>query len=539
MRFSFFLLLFLACLPRPALADRTAGEANVLNFGADPSGVRDSAKAFREAMTAAGEGGTLNVPYGTYRLDSPPRGTAFPNMTFRQAIGVTYTGAGANIADYDRGQWAMGHTYTNGFLGVKGPAFFCDGRKQTALLSGATESICSSYEVLSPPEGVSHQLLMYMGADANRNTSSSQSLGNWLEDLNIVNNAWSLDIQPNGSNGLIGASYVGLEIDMQGSSSSTAKADASKGVFNVKGGAIASSDVMDTGLLITGGGWPPDRQPELIGTAVNIGRSQGAWFTALNTWNSRDGLVTNAYRYPIRIDTTYWGDNSDPYCPNLMPPYTGTSRNPNPGGCPILNGIYFDNVGGGGAAGSVFQAGQLANGRPALFLTRATDDHPDGLFLDFRTHNADRSVFSVDVRGNATARGDLATHGGSVQVDGPDGRFRYVHFDTQGTARWEIGADAAAEDHAGRGSNLYVSRRNDSGAPLDDPITISRRTGAVTIGDALVIPGYAVRSLPASPVAGEITMVTDALSPAWGQPVKGGGSTRCLVLYDGSAWIVE
>ncbi len=510
-------------------------DVNVLDYGADPGGRRDSSNAFFKAMSTVSDGGTIRVPPGTYQLDAAPWGTRFPNLIFQQALGVTYRGPGANILPY--GQWAMGHVYSNGFLGVSGPNFFCDGTKQTKLLPGTEETICSNYELLTPSTGISHQLLAYMGTDNNENITSTPGQANWVETLNVTNNAHKINLQPSEHNGIPGASYVGIEIDMQADSTQSAQINREKGVYNAQGGAVAPNDVMDAGLLITGGGWPPPTQPELIGTAINIGRTQGAWFTSINAWNSRDGLVTNAYRYPIKIDTIYRGGNADPYCPTSSSGTGQTMSNVN--GCVIQNGIYFDNVGGGGASGTILQAGQLLNGRPTLFLTRATDHIPSGQFLDFRSHAGDHSLFSVDVNGNMTTDGLLAAHGGSIQVDGPARRSRDIHFDTEGVERWELGANATSEDQPGTGSDLYISRRDNLGKPVDDPIRVNRQSGTVMIGDALALPGYPIAKLPTSPIAGELVMVTDAKSPLWGQTVKGGGNVRCLAMFNGSNWIAE
>jgi hypothetical protein len=50
--------------PRP-LANRAADIVNVLDFGADPTGAKDSIEAFKAAYAAA-RGGTIQIPVGTY-----------------------------------------------------------------------------------------------------------------------------------------------------------------------------------------------------------------------------------------------------------------------------------------------------------------------------------------------------------------------------------------------------------------------------------------------------------------------------------------
>ena len=48
--------------------------------------------------------------------------------------------------------------------------------------------------------------------------------------------------------------------------------------------------------------------------------------------------------------------------------------------------------------------------------------------------------------------------------------------------------------------------------------------------------GYVVADLPAG-TEGQQTYVTDAASPAYLQPVTGGGSTVCPVFFDGTNWV--
>jgi hypothetical protein len=63
--------------------------------------------------------------------------------------------------------------------------------------------------------------------------------------------------------------------------------------------------------------------------------------------------------------------------------------------------------------------------------------------------------------------------------------------------------------------------------------TLPRTVAAISCG------GYTVANLPAGPLTGLYAYVTDgASSIAWGNTVTGGGSTKYLVWYNGSAWTV-
>jgi hypothetical protein len=66
------------------------GEVSVLSFpGVNPTGSSNSSAAFQAAMTAAGPWGKINVPAGTYTLDTALTGNALWNVRH----GVTITGA--------------------------------------------------------------------------------------------------------------------------------------------------------------------------------------------------------------------------------------------------------------------------------------------------------------------------------------------------------------------------------------------------------------------------------------------------------------
>lgn len=67
---------------------------NVLAYGADPTGVANSSAAFSAAAAAAGAGGQVNVPAGTFKLNSTPVGS--PLWFLDRA--TVLTGAGAILA---------------------------------------------------------------------------------------------------------------------------------------------------------------------------------------------------------------------------------------------------------------------------------------------------------------------------------------------------------------------------------------------------------------------------------------------------------
>lgn len=60
-------------------------------------------------------------------------------------------------------------------------------------------------------------------------------------------------------------------------------------------------------------------------------------------------------------------------------------------------------------------------------------------------------------------------------------------------------------------------------------------TGIATFGAPITIKGYTVATLPAG-VTGHIAYVTDALTPAFGVTIVGGGAVVTPVFYDGTNW---
>lgn len=55
----------------------------------------------------------------------------------------------------------------------------------------------------------------------------------------------------------------------------------------------------------------------------------------------------------------------------------------------------------------------------------------------------------------------------------------------------------------------------------------------------LQLKAYTFAALPAASQAGRLAMVTDASSPSWNTAVAGGGSSKVMVMDDGTNWIVR
>lgn len=66
---------------------------------------------------------------------------------------------------------------------------------------------------------------------------------------------------------------------------------------------------------------------------------------------------------------------------------------------------------------------------------------------------------------------------------------------------------------------------------------LSKFLTSLSAGNVL-ITGVAFASLPVSPVAGTLAVVTDSNTAVWGATVAAGGANRVLAFYNGSVWTV-
>jgi hypothetical protein len=101
-----------ATTPR-AYADRAADVVNVRDFGADPTGVADSAPAFTAAIASVPSGTVrLYVPHGTYRLNSwvsdNNTGRVHAELDDGALVGANYGGLGSGVLYVGRVQQRMG-----------------------------------------------------------------------------------------------------------------------------------------------------------------------------------------------------------------------------------------------------------------------------------------------------------------------------------------------------------------------------------------------------------------------------------------------
>ncbi|VWB75866.1 outer membrane autotransporter [Burkholderia lata] len=424
----------------------------VSDFGADPSGTNDSEPAFAAAASA---GAVVTVPYGNYKLASNPYATMSKSVAWNIAPGTTFSGAGSS------GLTGFTHTYTNGYNTTAGTwQLFSN---LPAPLTGANTVQGYAQELLGNATGAQSQLLAYMGADSNNNTTN----GNIQNILNLVQNVHQAD--------LIGVNsiYKPFEIDLQ--------VDVS-----TPGAAVANTNNL-MGMLITGGGAGGSYQAQSAGLGIILQRSTGAWTKGVAITQSQTGLAVNASTEPIKIETIFHGSVSDPTCPSGA----------NPSGCLIDHGIRFDNA--PYYSGTILAGGQLANGKDTIVMKRATDASPTGSFISFMNAANSQSLFHIDAAaGNLDSTG-YGNFGGAVSapnmvLNQAAGNFRSFFWRSGGSNRWELVANNSAETGSNTGTNIALNRYSDAGTLIDAPISVARSTGLVSMPDGATIGGTTATS---------------------------------------------
>lgn len=70
-------------------------------------------------------------------------------------------------------------------------------------------------------------------------------------------------------------------------------------------------------------------------------------------------------------------------------------------------------------------------------------------------------------------------------------------------------------------------------------ITFQPVSAQIYGGTIPVFPKYIVSALPASPVIGQVVIVTDAIACTFLVTPTGGGSVVCPLMYNGVAWVAH
>ena len=102
---------------------------------------------------------------------------------------------------------------------------------------------------------------------------------------------------------------------------------------------------------------------------------------------------------------------------------------------------------------------------------------------------------SQNIDGFLTITGTAADRG--IVITANSGRERQVQFQTAGSARWSMGANAGAESGGAVGSDFAINRFNDAGVYLDAPFSINRASGVVSLTQPLPLASGGVGSTTA------------------------------------------
>jgi hypothetical protein len=180
----------------------------------------------------------------------------------------------------------------------------------------------------------------------------------------------------------------------------------------------------------------------------------------------------------------------------------------------------------------------FANRWPGTHVKESVDhgDQPAGSYVatpSFRVFGGDLSGATVEVITNA---------GGGSPTKANLRNINRVFFDQSGATAANLAAFDAAHctvyNTAGtiggmRLLNLTLTATTSTSISTPGGITA---TGDVIIGGSVRTAVKTVATLPAAPVAGQTSVVSDALTPTYGATVVGGGSVVTPVFYNGTNW---
>ncbi|GBQ07869.1 glycosyl hydrolase family 28-related protein [Saccharibacter floricola] len=236
----------------------------------------------------------------------------------------------------------------------------------------------------------------------------------------------------------------------------------------------------------------------VINPVVDGGITRGQFMLSSAAFNGRSSVLSG---YSPWGKTSEWGEG---YEVNATP-FTATTKP-----APHINGhgetIYTTNTSNGLTTYTVYPRwtrGFSASGSLNDFVAASSIAGESGSFFEGLDATG-TPLFNIDKQGNIFSAGSItssswASINGSLQINGSPNTWRYTHYDTNGAERWETGSDATPETGSNTGSDYYISRRSDTGTSLDEPLSISRHNGVVTMPDGVNTSSATVTKLCLDP----------------------------------------
>lgn len=131
----------------------------------------------------------------------------------------------------------------------------------------------------------------------------------------------------------------------------------------------------------------------------------------------------------------------------------------------------------------------------------------------------------VLVNNGVVTVGSATAPGSSLALNGAQGNIKQIRMLSAGVNRWVIQTNATPETGANVGSNFVLSRYSDAGTLLDNPIVVSRDSGAIQLGNGAasnyaIFTPTAAGGTPTLQMAGIDTNVDLTVMP------KGAGAVR-------------
>lgn len=129
----------------------------------------------------------------------------------------------------------------------------------------------------------------------------------------------------------------------------------------------------------------------------------------------------------------------------------------------------------------------------------------------------------LEIRAAANGTGMLRLNSAAA------GQYRFTRYLTNGSVRWDVGVNTAAESGSNAGSDFFFNRFNDAGTYIDTPININRASGNVGIGGVGVPAGklevansfytdtgrIALRAQDGTNEGGEISLIGAGSNTGW------------------------